>query len=116
MASRHQIAPHPPIFRDPNRRAVFGEFGCHIYAWPSKGGVIIRGNADIVELKQLGFDPLDPPARRVTDQEKEGAFCVELRKVGGRWWKSERRFLDVKFKDWDETEPSDEELRAVWFG
>lgn len=115
MPCREAIGAHP-IFRDPTRRAVFGEFGCVLYGWPSKGGVIIRTNADTVELKQLGFDPLDPPATRCKDQEKEDAFCQELRKIGGRWWRSERRYLDVNFRSWDESEPEDDELKAIWLG
>jgi hypothetical protein len=117
MASRdrEKIAPHPfPL--DSTRRTIFDEFGCRIYGYPSTGGIIIRVNADLVELKQLNFDPLNPPSTRFSDQEKEDAFCAELRKVGGKWWSSEKRFLDVPWKDWDETQPTDEELRNVWFG
>ena len=29
---------------------------------------------------------------------------------------SEKRFLDVHFKDWSDTDPTDEELRTVWLG
>jgi hypothetical protein len=117
MASRdrEKIAPLPcPL--DSTRRTIFDEFGCRICGYPSTGGIIIRVNADLVELKQLNFDPLNPPSTRFSDQEKEDAFCAELRKVGGKWWSSEKRFLDVPWKDWDETQPTDEELRNVWFG
>jgi hypothetical protein len=43
--------------------------------------VIIRKNADLVELKQLGFDPLDPPSIRSDDQEKEDAFARTAEKL-----------------------------------
>jgi hypothetical protein len=69
-------------------------------SYPSAGGIIIRADADLVELKQLNFDPLNPLSTRFSDQEKEDAFCAELRKVGGKWWSSEKRFLDVPGKDW----------------
>ena len=110
--SRHARPPPP----NTTQRIIFDEFGCRIYGWPSKGGVIIRKNADLVELKQLGFDPLDPPSIRSDDQEREEAFCEDLRKIGGKWWRSEKRCLDVHFLDWNDTEPTAEELRVVWFG
>jgi hypothetical protein len=78
--------------------------------------VIVRENAGLVELKQIGFDPFDPPSIRSSDQEKEDAFCEDSRKIGGKWWRSEKRRLDVYFLDWNDTEPTDEELRVVWFG
>ena len=53
---------------DSTRRTIFGEFGCQIYGYPSTGGVIIRLNADLVELKQLNFDPLNPHPTRSSDQ------------------------------------------------
>ncbi|RFU29501.1 hypothetical protein B7463_g6840, partial [Scytalidium lignicola] len=78
--------------------------------------LILLGGLALANLDALGFDPLDPPPTRIANQEKEDAFCENLRKVGGKWWQSERRFLDVLVKDWDDTEPTDEELRNVWFG
>ena len=115
MACREKIAPHPGP-RDADKRTVFGEFGCTVYGWPSSGGVVIRLNADLVELKQLGFDPLNPATARYADIEKEDTFCKELRMIGGKWWPSEKRFIDVWFGSWDESGPSEKELRLVWFG
>lgn len=115
VAPREKIGPNLRPF-DTTRRTVFGEFGCCIFGYPSTGGVIIRVNADLVELKQLNFDPLNPPPTRSSDQEREDAFCAELRKVGSKWWRSQKRFEDVPWKDWNDTEPTDEELRNVWFG
>lgn len=78
--------------------------------------MIIRKNTNLVELKQLGFDPLDPPSIQSDDQEKDNAFCEDLRKIGGKWWIVRKRCLDVHFLDWSDTEPIDGELRVVWFG
>lgn len=64
--------------------------------------VIIYQNADLIELKQLGFDLSIPLLIRSDDQEKEDTFCEDLRKVGGKWWRGEKRFLGVHGLDWDE--------------
>jgi hypothetical protein len=77
--------------------------------------VIIRENADLVELKQLGFDPLDPPSIRSAGQEGR-CLLRGPRKFGGKWWRSEKKRLDVQFVHWNDAEPTDEELRFVWFG
>ena len=77
---------------------------------------MIRPLADLVELKQLGLNPLNPPKLRFSDAAKEDSFCQELRKIGAKWWPSERRFRDVWSGDWDEVQPTEEELKLVWFG
>lgn len=104
------------IIPDRNRRIDWDAYGPTILGWPSKGGVVKRINADLVELKQLGFNPLYPPTTRFADPEREDAFCRELRKIGGRWWPSEQRYDDVKFGDWEQVDPTEDETRSVWFG
>lgn len=115
MANRDAIAP-VSLPNDTTKRTTFTEFGCTVYGWPSTGGVIIRPNADLVEMKQLCFDPLQPPKKRFEDEEQEDAFCKELMKIGGKWWASEKRFLSIWFGDWDESQPTEEELKIVWLG
>ena len=41
-----------------DRRTEIGELGYSIYGYPSSGGVIVRDNADLVELAYLGLDRL----------------------------------------------------------
>jgi hypothetical protein len=78
--------------------------------------VIIRENCDLVELQYLGIDPLRVPDSRYDNSEKEDEFCVALRKIGGKWWKSQRRWLDVNLDLITESEPSCEEEREVYIG
>jgi hypothetical protein len=112
---RRHIAP-APIHRDPTRRAVFGTYGCTVYGWPSKGGVIIRRCADAVELEYLGFNRFDPPAKRCADQDEEDKFCTALLKIGGKWWSSEERSMRTAASDGTADEPTDQELKEVFVG
>jgi hypothetical protein len=51
--------------RDTWRRCVFNEGGegYTIYAWPGNG-VVIKQNADVVDMTFLGFNRFDPPTHR----------------------------------------------------
>ena len=99
------------------KRAKYGGYGCTVFGWPSVDGVIIRSNCDLVELRYLGFDPLNVPASRYESQDKEDAFCAALRKIGGKWWRSEQRWLDVKLNNWTpDSEPSEAEMRDIYIG
>jgi hypothetical protein len=63
-----------------------------LYAWPSKGGVIIHSHAEAADLDFLGLDPLSPPPQRLPDQALEDAFCQRLLLLGATWWDSLARF------------------------
>jgi hypothetical protein len=107
------------IHRDPTRRAAFNSYGCTVYGWPSKGGIIIRTCADAVELEYLGFDKFDPPAKRFADQDEEDKFCTTLLKIGGKWWSSEQRLFDINdvyMLDRMEDQPTDDELKDIFVG
>lgn len=79
------------------RRAFFENEGCTIYAWPSRGGVIIKQNADLVDLAFLGFDRFSPPTHRFPDdeQENEDGFARMLLRTGGKFWRSQQRSANV---------------------
>lgn len=87
----------PNISHDTWRRAVFEDEGCTIYAWPCRGGVVIKENADVVDMAFLGFDKFDPPTHRfpAAEQEKEDDFARTLLKIGAKLWSSQRRYADV---------------------
>ena len=69
-------------------KSLEGE-GCRIFAWPSRGGVVIKNYADAVEMMFLRFDRFDLPIGIPADeQDKEDAFVRELLKVGGKLWQS----------------------------
>ncbi|RDL41658.1 uncharacterized protein BP5553_01637 [Venustampulla echinocandica] len=62
-----------------------------IYAWPSRGGVIILDYADVIDFEFLGLNPQDLPVKRLGAQAVEDGFCQELLLLGGKWWDNEAR-------------------------
>lgn len=90
-------------------RSVFEGFGCTIYAWPcSGGGVVMKENADVVDMAFLGFDRFSPPTHRFDEQDREEEFARVLRKVGGKWWASPLRQAQVAM-GWKEAEGPERE-------
>ncbi len=77
---------------NPSVRTGFTDTEAHIYAWPSKGGVIILNSANAIDFEFLGLDPLDPPSQRLSSQAAEDAFCQRLLLLGAKWWDSEARY------------------------
>jgi len=97
---------------DSTRRTAMTNVDVCIYAWPSKGGVIIHDHAEAVDLEFLGLDPLDPPTERLPDQNDEDAFCQRLLLLGAKWWDSEARFCLLKSAD----EMDDRAIQALEYG
>jgi hypothetical protein len=95
-------------------RAEYTKHGCTVYGWPSTGGVIARNNCDIVELRFLGWNPLEAPESRNEDQEQEDAFCAQLRMIGGKWWGDRRRFLTVTEEEWEAERSELDEIYIGW--
>jgi len=113
---RHIGYPRHPVLSI-TKRAKYGGWGCTLYGWPSSGGVVIREQADLVELRYLGLDPFNMPTSRHADPDDEDKFCVALRKIGGKWWRSEQRSIDVWVGDLHpDTMPTEEEEREVYIG
>lgn len=89
---------------EPLPRTKFTDTSVHIYAWPSRGGVIILDDADAIDFEFLGLDPLDPPlTATLTDpthgpgggggaSEDEDAFSRRLLLLGAKWWDSSERY------------------------
>ena len=80
---------------DPRVRTAFSDIDARIYAWPSRGGVIVLDAAEAIDFEFLGLDPLDPPLQRLDDQAAEDAFCQQLLRLGAKWWDSEARYTVV---------------------
>lgn len=76
-------------------RSIFTDNNTSIYAWPSRGGVIILDDADAIDFEFLGLNPLDPPEKRLEDQTSEDAFCQRLLLLGAKWWDNEARYSVV---------------------
>ena len=81
---------------DPTIRALFTDNNASIYAWPSRGGVIILDDAEAIDFEFLGLNPLDPPEKRLEDQSAEDALCQRLLSLGAKWWDSEARYSVVE--------------------
>jgi len=79
----------PPKFWDTRKRVDWTDHGCHVFGWPSTGGVVIKEDADAVDLQFLGLNRLDPQKERWGDQEREDEFVRRLRMVGGKFWRGE---------------------------
>ena len=85
----------PTIPYDSSVRTDFFDVGARIYAWPSRGGVIVLDDAESIDFEFLGLDPLNPPPSRLEDQAAEEAFCQRLLLLGAKWWDSEARYSIV---------------------
>ncbi len=80
-----------------NVRTTFGKLSASIRAWPSRGGVIVLGEAEAMDFEFLGLDPLYPPTERLQDQALEDGYCERLLLLGAKWWDSYARYYFVKY-------------------
>lgn len=90
-------APSRPRRDPPTRRINFLRDSVSVWAWPSRGGLIVLEQATPVDFDFLGFDTVHPPIRRHRDQDAEDALCQKLLLLGAKWFDSEARFSFV----WD---------------
>lgn len=101
-ASQDRLGPihpsHPSPF-DSTRRTVVNDVDVLIFAWPSRGGVIILEHVEAVDFDFLGLDTLNPPSTRHESQIEEDAFCQQLLLLGAKWWDSEARWRFLKRAD-----------------
>ena len=113
---------------DPTRRTSITGGEVLVFAWPSRGGVVILEPADAVDFEYLSLDPLNPPLQRRFDKAEEDAFCQKLLLLGAKWWDSEARWqlirlaangdsaADQAIERGDEPYPTDREQRFVAVG
>jgi hypothetical protein len=66
-----------------------------VWAWPSRGGLIVLERATPVDFTFLGFDAVHPPPRRDRDQDAEDGLCQKLLLLGAKWFDSEARYRFV---------------------
>jgi hypothetical protein len=85
--------PPPPLPRNRTTppRIEYTRHTLHIHAYPSKGGLITLSPATFLDLDFLGLDPLNPPRKRLANQDAEDAFCRRLLLLGAKWWDSAER-------------------------
>ncbi|EFQ96979.1 hypothetical protein MGYG_00023 [Nannizzia gypsea CBS 118893] len=69
--------------------------------------VIVKPDADIIDMAFLGLDKFTPPKHRFKDQDVENKFCSLLRKSGGRYWPSNIHYFESTVVDPTIAEPGD---------
>lgn len=74
------------------QRVEFEGGELYLYAWPSKGGVIVLEHAESIDFEFLELDFLNPPTKRLENQFEEDLFCQRLLLLGAKWWKSEHKW------------------------
>ncbi|KAL3486566.1 hypothetical protein BJX62DRAFT_246695 [Aspergillus germanicus] len=82
---------NPPL--PTTNRTEFGTRGWFVYGYPSTGGVLIKVNADLVDMLFLSL-PRFHVAQRSASVEDEDRFCNLLRRVGATWWSSKEDRFD----------------------
>ncbi|KAL9618506.1 MAG: hypothetical protein Q9160_006762 [Pyrenula sp. 1 TL-2023] len=82
-----------------NRRTAINDIEVYVFAWPSKGGVIILEHTEGIDFEFLGLDPVNPPPTRLQNQAEEDVFCQRLLLLGAKWWDSEIRWRFLKAAD-----------------
>ncbi|KAL9618557.1 MAG: hypothetical protein Q9160_006741 [Pyrenula sp. 1 TL-2023] len=101
-ASQGRLGPIHPSHQNrcnSTRRTIINDVDVLIFAWPSKGGVIILEHVEAVDFDFLGLEPLNPPFARHESQSDEDAFCQRLLLLGAKWWDSEARWRFLKQAD-----------------
>ena len=63
-----------------------------VWAWPSRGGLIVLERVTPVDIDFLGLDPVHLPIQREPDQDAEDRFCQQLLRLGAKWFDSVERF------------------------
>jgi hypothetical protein len=97
--------------KEANERTVFYDDKVSLWAWPSRGGLIVLGNVTALDFSFLGLSAVHPPTNRDEDQEAEDKFCQQLLLLGAKWFDSRKRYGFVANVFADE-EPEHEALEA----
>lgn len=74
-------------------RTSFNSGGCTIYGYPSTGGILVKDNATILDMKFLSLPRFDA-VECSFDSAGEDAFCERLRRVGATWWRYNCEWFD----------------------
>jgi hypothetical protein len=109
----------PKAYTHQKDRTIFSDPGCKLYAWSSRGVVVIKDNADAVDLMFLGIDRLILSWGAMMARSRR-RIARRLLIIGGKWWASEWRAFDVWRHETSghlkkEDELTEEELRRVVF-
>ncbi len=83
--------PRPPP-EDVTVRIVFEEFSVTLWAWSSRGGLIVLQGATAVDFDFLGLERVIPRLRRHSSESAEDDLCRRLLLLGAKWWDSSSRY------------------------
>lgn len=89
---------HPPPAPKPyhaTRRIVFNDHTLSIFAYPSRGGVIVFEHATALDFEFLGLDSTNLCMWRDHNQDDEDALCQRLLLLGAHWYDSEDRMAFI---------------------
>lgn len=65
-----------------------------VYGYPSTGGVLIKEDADLLDLLFLSI-PRTHPSQRSPSDEEEDRFCNLMRRIGATFWRSRDEWTEV---------------------
>lgn len=91
---RGQLA-SPPRFEPATQRIVFDYRMISVWAWPSRGGLIVLEHVTALDCEFLGLDALDLRVHRDPDQDAEDELCQRLLLLGAKWFDSRDRYRFV---------------------
>jgi hypothetical protein len=101
LASTWSSQPKPArptsTFAHPQRRQHCNRLVCleesvSIWAWPSRGGLVVLERATALDVEFLGLDPVRIARYRDEDQSREDELCQRLLQLGAKWFDSRERY------------------------
>lgn len=101
-----------PRIRSPPRRIVFNDGSVTLWAWPSRGGLIVHEHATALDFGFLNLSPVEFALYRDPDPAAEDAFAQRLLLLGAKWFDSQARRAFVAGVE----EREDVELDAIRLG
>ncbi|KAH8595660.1 hypothetical protein B0O99DRAFT_594417 [Bisporella sp. PMI_857] len=100
----------------PNRRTIFFFNTISIRGWPSRGGLIVLHWVTALDFEFLGFDAVNPPLRRDSNQDAEDEFCQRLLLLGAKKEESRPHIMALENEEEGAHVPSTMERRWISVG
>ncbi|KAI2795060.1 hypothetical protein POX_a01663 [Penicillium oxalicum] len=94
-------------------RVVFNRRGCMVYGYPSTGGVLIKDDPTLAELRFLSV-LLFYPSERSPSAEEEDEFCNLMQRIGAKLWPSHEAWFTSLITPLQESTPGDK--KVVYYG
>ncbi|KAB8067077.1 hypothetical protein BDV29DRAFT_186814 [Aspergillus leporis] len=94
-------------------RTVFGPGGCIVYGYPSTGGVLIKEDANLLDMLFLSV-PRSHASQRSPSADEEDRFCNLMRRTGAKFWPSKEEWIDVIMEMREITEEEEKVMVYGW--